>query len=457
MARVLRKFIWLGALVSVAATNLATGCNRNEPVQAVITIDPSKVYQTISAWEATAQAGQDFASYPTYRDELISSAVNDLGINRLRVEARSGFETTAANASLGSRDKRYEIVNDNDDPFQIDPAGFSFADLDKTIEQVVLPMRKLLDDRGERLFVNLNYVDFGPSDFEHKENPEEYAEFILAVFLHMKEKYGFVPDTVEAILEPDTDAADWTPTQVANAIAAAAPRLKANGFEPAFIAPSTKDAAAALDYIDEIANVAGALEPVVEFAYHRYSGVSEDVLKSIAERSSRHGKRTSMLERIGADQKALHDDLTLANVSSWQQYTLAFSGNDDGDSYFKVDSEDKDAKIAIGRRTRYLSQYFRHVRPGAVRIGASTTNTGIDSVAFKNPDGSLIIVLNAKSPGTAEVAGLPRRSYSASYTNERDSGMLFRNSEVAHGKELVVDIPSTGVVTIYTDGAATGD
>jgi hypothetical protein len=457
MDHVLRKLFWLGAFVSVAATGLLTGCTRNEPVHAVITIDPSKLYQTISAWEATAQAGQDFASYPTYRDELITSAVNDLGINRLRVEARSGFETTAANASSRSRDKRYEIVNDNGDPFQIDTAGFSFTDLDKTIEQVVLPMRELLNARGQRLFVNLNYVDFGPSDFEHKDNPEEYAEFILAIYLHMKEKYGFVPDTVETILEPDTDTADWAPTQVANATAAAASRLKANGFEPAFIAPSTKDAGAALDYIDEIANVAGALEPIVEFSYHRYSGVSENVLRGIAERSSRHGKQTSMLERIGADQKALHQDLKLANVSSWQQYTLAFSGKDEGDSYFKVDSEDNDAKIAMGRRTKYLTQYFRHVRPGAIRIGASTTNSGIDSIAFKNPDGSLIIVLNATSPGTAELAGLPGRSYSASYTNERESGMLFRNSEVADGRGLVVDIPSTGVVTIYTDGAATGN
>ncbi|HEX6125589.1 MAG TPA: hypothetical protein VFZ23_09490 [Pyrinomonadaceae bacterium] len=457
--RVLVTVRLLLKLASVAAMALITGCSKSEPIEAVITIDPAQHYQTMSAWEATAQAGQEFASYEKYRDKLAFDAVNELGINRLRVEVRSGSENSVDYGEMHRageitdsefRKKRYEIINDNEDPFQTDRSRFHFGELDRTIDALVLPMKKLLSDRNETLFVNLNYVDFGSSDFEHKNDPEEYAEFILAAFLHMKEKYGFVPDYVEVVLEPDTDSAQWSARQVANALAATATRLKGNGFEPAFIAPSTTNAKNALTYIDEIAAVPEAIEAIEEFSYHRYSGVTENVLRGMSERAVRYGKRTSMLEWIGADHNTLHDDLKIANVSSWQQYTLAYSGSDEGDSYYKVDPEESDPAPKAGRRTRFLSQYFRYVRTGAVRVAASTTNAELDPVAFRNLNGSFTVVILAASRGTAAVSGLPAGRCSASYTSEEDSRMLMQEFNVAAGQSLVVEIPSAGVVTIST-------
>lgn len=398
-------------------------------------------------WEATAQAGQSFQSFAGYRDKLVSDSVHDLGINRLRVELRSGFENSVA-SSPENRQTRYEIVNDNDDPFLINEAGFRFDEMDEAIEQLVLPMKAELAKRGGAFLINLNYVDFGASAFEHKEHPEEYAEFILAAFLHMKAKYGFVPDTLELVLEPDTDNASWSAKQIADAAVATSARLKANGFEPAFITPSTTDAANALRYIDEIASVQGALDSVVEFSYHRYAGVSDEVLKGIAERGTRHGKRTSMLEWIGADQNTLHEDLKLANVSAWQQYTLAFSGEDDGGAYYKIGSE-VSGGIRMGRRTTFLRQYFSCVRPGSVRIEASSSNNNFDAVAFQNNRGAASVVIKADHPGNLTVRGLPRGRYFVDYaTDDLEPGSRPVERFVDQDLELNVSIPSAGVLTV---------
>ena len=156
-----------------------------------------------------------------------------------------------------------------------------------------------------------------------------------------------------------------------------------------------------------------------------------------------------MLEWIGADHDTLHQDLRVANVSAWQQYTLAYSGADDGGAYFKVSSEESDPTVTVGRRTRFLRQYFRYIRPGAVRIAASTTNADLDPVAFKNLDGRFAVVIKAASPGTAIVAGLPANRYSVSYATGQDSGTLLENSELAQGSQLTVAIPFAGIFTIY--------
>ena len=54
----------------------------------------------MSGWEVTAQAGHESPAYPLYRDTLLALAANDLGVNRLRLEVRSGVENTRAGQIL---------------------------------------------------------------------------------------------------------------------------------------------------------------------------------------------------------------------------------------------------------------------------------------------------------------------------------------------------------------------
>src|SRR5439155_3228996 len=113
---------------------------------------------------------------------------------------------------------------------------------------------------GEKLFLNVTYVDFGSSTFEHKDHPKEYAEFCFAAYQHLQKKYGLVPDTWELVLEPDH--ASWSASEVGRALSAAGERLKAEGFTPHFIAPSTSSMDRAVDYFDQMMLIPGAGEYV---------------------------------------------------------------------------------------------------------------------------------------------------------------------------------------------------
>lgn len=135
----------------------------------------------------------------------------------------------------------------------MNPAGFHFSALDSAFARVLLPLKRRLEARGERLFVNLNYTAFldqcPPPVYVHGQSAE-YAEFVLAAFLHLRYTFGFVPDAVEMILEPDNVTAWRSGTLIGPAIVAAAARLATAGFSPVFVAPSTSDLGRAIAYLD---------------------------------------------------------------------------------------------------------------------------------------------------------------------------------------------------------------
>lgn len=451
----------------IVALPTISNCGTVEPQQAKIKLNPQQKFQIITGWEATAQSGEHHSpAFGNYKEKLFADAVNDLGINRLRLEIKSGVENpfdyfaqwqTKQITESQFNSKRHEVINDNNDPFDINPKGFQFSEIDSTIEKVVLPIKKLLAQRGEALYLNLNFVDFGKdrgdSNIRHNNNPEEYAELMLAAYRHIQSKYGFVPDAIEVILEPD-NGTGWSGTDIGKAIVATANRLLANGFKPAFIVPSTTNAANAPVFIDEIAQVPNAIQYVTEFSYHRYCCASDEVLQRIADRAKKYGKQTAMLEWIGADYDTLHQDLKLALNSSWEQYTLAGPlswGADDGSRYFLVDDKNTNNPIiTVGSRTKFLRQYFRYIRAGAQRIGAETTNTNFDPLAFINTNGNYVLVVKANVPGTVSVQGLVAGKYGISYTTEKQTDVSLPDVTIDAGQELNASIPSVGVLSVYT-------
>ena len=67
-----------------------------------------------------------------------------------------------------------------------------------------------------------------------------------------------------------------------------------------------------------------------------------------------------MLEHIDSDVEDLYKDLTIARVSAWQQYTIAYPTADNGAHYYSIIN----SAPVIGSRTPALRQYFRYVRMG---------------------------------------------------------------------------------------------
>lgn len=428
----------------------------------VFTVNPAARYQTMTGWEATAEGGQnDVASFPAYRDQLITAAVNNLGINRLRVEVKSGVENpqdtwalmqSGAISAADWRCQRYATINDNADPMVINPAGFHFSELDATMDRLVIPMKAAVEARGEHLYLNVEYVAFARqcanTPYAHLNNPAEYAEFVLATYQHLKSRYNISPDSWEVILEPDNTNGLWDAGMIGRAIVAAGDRLTAAGFAPHFVAPSTMDMTNAASYIDAVMAVSGAQKYVKELAYHRYTGVSDAALSAIADRAKTYGLQTSMLEHIGSDQQDLYKDLTIGQNSAWQEFTLGYPGSDNGGAYFIVGSGNTPT-VTMGSRATYLMQYFRYVRAGAVRIGVTGGTDAAAPVAFVNTDGGFAVITKTNGGITFRINGLAAGKYGISYTTEQVSGSQLPAVTVGSGQPLDVTMPAAGVVAVY--------
>ncbi|MFZ5750060.1 MAG: hypothetical protein ACOY5U_03245 [Pseudomonadota bacterium] len=394
-----------------------------EPVR--VSVDPSVRFQTIHGWEATANLLWE-DDLDGYRDEVFDRLLDEVGITRIRLEVFSGAENTdrSFRRHLAGeitepewRRRRFATVNDDADPFHINPAGFDFADLDWRVDNVVLPLMQRAEARGMRLDINLCYVAFtdqmGAGGTYLHTDPEEYAEFILATWLHLRDRYGFVPDSLEPLLEPDL-VKEWSPQKLGLAMAAATRRLREAGFSPRLAAPSVTSAANAVPWFDGIAAVPGATDAIFELSYHRYKGATLDNLRAIAARARAAGVPSAMLEFWNGrgTYNLLHTDLAVADAAAWQgRAVMGF--------YHRDRARPQGKQLVMNEDTRYNSLYFRNIPPGAERVGAGSSDpASVNPLAFLNPDGSMTVMLRSDTAGPVEVSGLVPGAYAFSEATE---------------------------------------
>ena len=471
LQRLIRYFLFVSVIFSGAVScqhEQNNEQNKEEGSDAVtrnvITLEPTITYQTITGWEAVGWLAQFDDRYQIenvhkWENIVADLAVNDVGINRVRLEIWSGAEnpvdyfTQYINNQISHAEWKshwHESINDNNDPLIINSTGFQFSLLDYNIDHVILPLKTELETNGEKLYVNLNYVDFRESSFEHYNNPNEYAEFILAVFRHLNSKYGWVPDALEVILEPDV-ASGWSAVEVGNALVAAAQILKINNYTPDFIAPSNTSMSVALSYFDEMVSIPDFLDYVSELSYHRYRGVSTSTLEAIARRGNQYGVGVSMLEWWSGSntRETLHEDLKIGNNSAWQRGVLAGISGCKTCLYYIDTSDPDNPTVVMKEETKFMRQYFRFIRRGAVRIEVTTSNNSFDPVAFINTNGKYFLVVKADLGGSFLIQGLASGTYGIKYTTENQYDIDLENVTIDAGQTVDVNIPDSGVITIY--------
>ncbi|OFX04152.1 MAG: hypothetical protein A3E78_06735 [Alphaproteobacteria bacterium RIFCSPHIGHO2_12_FULL_63_12] len=451
-------------LAAMIATALVAGAARAAGVEPDIVIDPATRFQTLSGWEVSIRGWeQDKIGNrydPTWREESAEVArklVDDIGVNRLRLEVRSSTEnpvdywTRYVNGEetyLSWHDRNYEKVNDNNDPFVADPVRFQWSGLDYKVDTILLPVRERLAARGEKLFVTLCFVDFktgsqGTLSFAQK--PEEYAELIAATFDHLKAKYGLTPDALEIVLEPENSGA-WKAERLAPAIRAATKRLAKHGYRPQIIGPSTKLAKNAVPYFIT-ATRAGAKIDVL--SYHSYDRPSDDIRRAIARQGRVSHVETAMLEHVAADVNEFYRDMTIANVSAWQQWAIAHVLNNNKYLLVADLSKPKGARLSVAARAQPLAQIWRHARIGDVRIDARASAPGLKPLAFAQPDGGVALSVIADAGGKFTIGGLPAGRYRV----ERTTAKIFAENAgivtVGAAGRAAVSVPAAGVVTLF--------
>lgn len=179
-----------------------------------IVVDPARTYQTIVGWEGVAQAchreDEKCVNFDTFKDALFDAIV-EMGINRVRLEVH---------AVEGKC-----------------PSGWNLDLLDEDINDVVLPLRQRLMARGEALWVNLNYVDTadcygsggGSQPMPH------YAAQLVRTYDHLRNRYGFLPDSWEVVLEPGVVSRYWRDIDVGQATIAGYNALEAAGYKGVYV------------------------------------------------------------------------------------------------------------------------------------------------------------------------------------------------------------------------------
>jgi hypothetical protein len=463
---------------------------------ASIAVDPTKTFQTMGyqadgvwtgSWEATDVLGNDLdPAYSSYADAMMDMAIDEFNINRIRLEVRSSEENAVSawqvwrNSGVAGnspeyckwRESRYATVDDGGGPDQINWSGFRFNELDHHIETVVIPYKTKLARRGIPLFINLNYVSFNRQisnpggrcsavtptlDYHHTRDPREYAEFIVAAYLHMQKKYGFVPDSLEVILEPENTSAgypgnSWPAWDLSFTIAAAeaaADKLAAHGFTPRLVLPSGTSAATVAAWAEPILRhfqSRGKLRYIREIAYHPYRGRNNANRSSIASTAAKYRVNTSQLEWFSmTDISDMHDDLKVGNNSAWQLYTFPY--------YISVDSRNRgNPVLSYTRIGKFIRQYQKFIQPGAVRVEAATDDSHFDPLAFRNPSGQYAVVIRTHGRGAISVKGLPAGTYGIQYTTNDRLGADLSDIDLQAGETLTTSIPAPGVITLYGKG-----
>ncbi|MDX6344140.1 MAG: hypothetical protein QOH87_4278, partial [Trebonia sp.] len=108
----------------------------------------------------------------------------------------------------------------------------------------------------------------------------------------------------------------------------------------------------------------------------------------------------------------IYTGLTAANLDAflylWGASTSSLTGPNTGLVEVKGNT------VAASGRLWAFASYSRFIRPGAVRIGTTTSATGLDVTAFRNSDGSTaVIVLN--SARSSKVATFSLRGLSGAH------------------------------------------
>jgi O-glycosyl hydrolase len=150
----------------------------------------------------------------------------------------------------------------------------------------------------------------------------------------------------------------------------------------------------------------------------------------------------------------IHQGLTGANVSAYLYWWGSTSGNGDNESLVQFSG----SSVQPTGRLWAFANYSRYIHPGAVRIGASSSNGAVELSAFKNTDGSLsIVALNTASGADAIAYSLSNTgvangaSVSAYLTNGSNTVAAQGGTTVANGA-FTATVPGRSLVTYVIPG-----
>jgi hypothetical protein len=438
--------ILAGSLLAVAVSTAVT----EEPV--VLLFDPKTTYQTMEGLEATVPwnpiwtktkpqfppkgfiaerhanvKGRQEPVPAMLMNQLLDAAVFELGLTRLRLEVGPYMEKG----------------NDNADPDITNLEGFYFSWLNCCVEEIILPIKERIEKRGDRLVLTVSYAIENWETPEWLQDSREYAEFARTVLTHLREKYKLVPDYW--VLGNESRMGH-------SAMGMLGEWMKKEGFSTRFAFPEAVNLQTAIEYMNELnQKYPEAAAFIGQVTYHIYGKGGNPERNKLRDWVKELGVTTAMTEKIGAGPDQLFLDLTEADVSAWQRYSLVWFGDKPGEgTYFMI----KPDYSGFLRSQQYweLRQYFNYIRPGAVRVKITSSDASVKPVAFLSPKGKpVVVILNKGGVSQALIKGLPGGHNRVSYSAADKQGKELPPVEASAGLPAAIKLPGQSVLTLTAE------
>jgi len=406
-------------IASLLMLIIVSSCSKSSKPE--IVIDPSITFQKIDGFGGFGAQKPWWQDPPFYDEKFIKLVIQDLGITILRDSIPPSFEG----------------INDNDDPYSFDYStnpldslhtagghtgvnehlsylksmnahGLNTLILSVWSPPIWMKYNKL---RGNGLERGQNrappYVDNPTNNEPNQLIPkyyEEFAEFCVAYIRLIKEKTGIDVYAISLQNEPRFSqwyvSAVYSPEALAKLIAVVGDRFEREGIKTKIFAPEDVAHFNAMSaYLNAFYSNPDTLKHLDFIGIHAYKndGVSasdsgpqywmkmRDIAKSkdlkiwMTETSGQNGLS---YDESFSYAKTIYSSLEFGQVSAWV--------------FWEMSSGRETALIQDGKPTwlYHISKHFyKHVRPGAVKVSSKSNNSKLLTLSFLSPDKTYITTI----------------------------------------------------------------
>lgn len=426
------SFMWLVPLLVVLTIVIFSGCvnTLGEPSVEKITISPEKTYQTLEGFGASgAWWAQDVGGWEDEKRErivqLLFSPENGIGLSIYRYNIGGGD-----GENIQDPWRRAET-------FEVSPGVY-----DWTRDANAIWVLKAAHAQGVEQFVafvnspparmTVSGLTTGEKDGKanlRSDMYDEFAQYMLDIVRHLQDDENIPIGWISPVNEPQwgwsykngQEGCHYGPEEVLEVTRALLQAIQANGLDvrvSVFESGEWKNSQVYIDkllgdpevapQLDHLAihsywSEASSKRPVVNFIDRNFPGTKIWMTEWT---EMQDGRDTSM-ESALVLANTIHEDLTLASVTSWQ-YWIAVSSYYYHDGLIYVNLTDR--SITETKRLWAMGNFSRYLRPGYVRVGAETSADGLSVTAYRSPDSSqyvAVVINNSPASTTSKVQGVP--------------------------------------------------
>lgn len=377
-------------------------------VDADVNIDCTDLHQVIDGFGA-AQPQYYFAN-----SSVQDHAFTDMGVSLLRLELQFDLEP----------------INDNGDPATVNLPGF-----DATSQAGIIGVAQGAQTRGVQTFVGTPWSP--PAWMKTNSNviggaltagmEPELAEYFSTYVERMQTIYGVPITHLSLQNEPNVTPGWWgcqyTPAQMATLVKETGARLTLDSRATEIVVADTSSLSSAPAFLNGIMSDALAAPYVKVLSTHPYdiswtnpdSAVAAwNTLRGIAQTygvklwQTEHSNWNDFSATAGNWTSAmlmsqhLHVALTQGDVSAWFYWNLNRQNQTASDGYGQSLYVDQ---LPIAKAYA-MGQFAKHVRPGAQRVGATSTDSNVLVSAYRDNTAGKVILVCINRAGTTKTVGL---------------------------------------------------